>query len=185
MIQTIPKTIQRARSIDFGWILCRQSLEDLLFASSSEHTQVIPAWTAFNIKLMDGRCLRESCVGYCSVIDASPTEFPTVYTILCRSLQMADQLGQRDMIIVFDQAIYVKALEIVWLNHQQFQRVVLRMGTIHTVSAFLAAIGKRVSGARLQDVLIESGIVASGFVSGVLQGKYYNCATRTHKVKYI
>ena len=27
---------------------------------------------------------------------------------------MADQLGQRDVIIVFDQAIYAKALEIVW-----------------------------------------------------------------------
>ena len=45
---------------------------------------------------------------------------------------MADQLGQRDVIIVFDQAIYAKALEIVWQNPQQFQRVVLRMGTFHT-----------------------------------------------------
>ena len=73
---------------------------------------------------------------------------------------MADQLGQRDVIVVFDQAIYAKALEIVWQNPQEFQRVVLRMGTFHTVRAFLAAIGKRFSGARLEDVLIESGIVA-------------------------
>ena len=27
---------------------------------------------------------------------------------------MADQLGQRDVTIVFDQSIYAKALEIVW-----------------------------------------------------------------------
>ena len=95
---------------------------------------------------------------------------------------MADQLGQRDVIIVFDQAIYAKALEIVWQNPQQFQRVVLRMGTFHMVCAFLAAIGKRFSGAGLEDVLIESGIVATGSVSGVLQGKHYNRAIRTHKV---
>ena len=75
---------------------------------------------------------------------------------------MADQLGQRDLIIVFDQAIYAKALEIAWQNPQQFQRVVLRMGTFHTVCAFLAAIGKRSSGAGLEDVLIESGVVATG-----------------------
>ena len=39
---------------------------------------------------------------------------------------MADQLGRRDVITVFDQAIYAEAIEIVWGNHQQFQRVVLR-----------------------------------------------------------
>ena len=185
VIKTIPETTQRARLIDFGWILCQQPLEDSLFALSAEHPQVIPAWTAFNIKIIEGRGLRESCVGYCPVIEASPTELPTVYTILQRSLQMADQLGQRDVIVVFDQAIYAKALEIVWQNPQEFQCVVLRMGTFHTVCAFLAAIGKRFSGARLEDVLIESGIVATGSVSGVLQGKHYNRAIRTHKVKYI
>ena len=37
-----------------------------------------------------------------------------VYTVLKRSLQMADQLGQQDVIVVFDQAIYAKANEIIW-----------------------------------------------------------------------
>ena len=151
-IQTIPETTQRAHSIDSGWMLRRQPLEDSLSALPAEHPQVIPAWTAFNIKIIEGRGLRESCVGYCPVIEASPTELPTVYSLLQRSLQMADQLGQRDMIIVFDQAIYAQALEIVWQNPQQFQRVVLRMGTFHTVCTFLAAIGKRFSGAGLEDV---------------------------------
>ena len=82
VIQSIPETTQIARRIDFAWMLCRQPLEDSLFAVSTEHPQVIPAWTAFNIKIMEGRGLRESCVGYCPVIEASPTELPTVYTIL-------------------------------------------------------------------------------------------------------
>ena len=86
---------------------------------------------------------------------------------------------------MFDQAIYAKALEIVWQNPQQFQRVVLRMGTFHTVCAFLSATGKTFSGAGLEDILIESGIVATGSVSGVLQGTHYNRAICTHKVKYI
>ena len=50
VIQAIPETTQRARLIDFGWILCRQPLEDSLFALSVEHPQVIPAWTAFNTR---------------------------------------------------------------------------------------------------------------------------------------
>ena len=94
-VSSIPETTQRAPLIDFGWILCRQPLEDSLFALSVEHPQVIPAWTVFNIKIIEGRGLRESRVGYCPVIEASPTELPTVYSLLQRSLQMADQLGQR------------------------------------------------------------------------------------------
>ena len=98
--------------------------------------------------------LRESCVGYCPVIESSPTELQTVYTILQRSLQRADQLCQKDVIVVFDQAICA--------NTQQLELVVLRTGTFHTICAFSAAIGKRFAGAGLDDVLVESGIVASG-----------------------
>ncbi|CAG2192016.1 unnamed protein product [Mytilus edulis] len=49
------------------------------------------------------------------VIDASPTDLNTVTTVLQRSVSIADKLGQRDVVIVFDQAIYAKALEIIWL----------------------------------------------------------------------
>ena len=86
-IQSIPETTQRACSIDFAWTLCRQPFEDSLFALSAEHPQVIPAWTAFNIKLMEGRGLRESCVSYCPVIEASPTscrQSTQYYRGLCR-----------------------------------------------------------------------------------------------------
>ena len=55
-------------------------------------------------------------MGCCPEIEASPTEMLTVYTKLQRSLQVADQLRQKDKIMVFDQAIYAKALEIVWQN---------------------------------------------------------------------
>ena len=36
--------------------------------------------------------------------------------------------------------------------------------------------------AGLPDVLMESGIVASGSVAGVIEGHHYNCAVCTHKV---
>jgi len=101
--------------------------------------RVIPAWTDFNIKLRQEDVPRESSIGYCQVIDASPTEIPTVYTLLQRSLLMADQLGQQNVIIVFDQAIYAKALEVIWQNQVTFQRLVVRMGSFHTICSFLAA----------------------------------------------
>ena len=95
---------------------------------------------------------------------------------------MADQLNQRDVIVVLDQAIYAKALEVIWQNQEQFKRIVLRMASFH-ICAFMAAIGKRFSDAGLGDILIESGIVGSGSVSGILEEKHYNRAVRMHKVR--
>ena len=96
---------------------------------------------------------------------------------------MADQLIQHDVIVVLDQAIYAKELEVIWQNQEQFRRLVVRLGSFHTICALLAAIGKRFGDAGLADILVESGIVGSGSVAGVLEGRHYNRAVRTHKVR--
>ena len=121
-------------------------------------------------------------VGYWQLIDASPTELSTVYTLLKKSVQMAVQLGLADTVVVLDQAIYAKALDVVWKQPEEFKSVVLRMGSFHIACVFLAVIGKRFGDSGLRDLLIESRIVGSGSVNGVLQGKHYNRALRTHKV---
>ena len=112
-------------------MLCRQQFQDTLFTLAEDQRQVIPAWTGFNMKLQKRDAPRKCCIGYCPVIEASPTELPTVYTLLQRSQQMADQLNQHDVIVVLDQAIYLKALEVIWQNQEQFKRIVLRMGSFH------------------------------------------------------
>ena len=54
-----------------------------------------------------------SVVGYSQIIDASPTDLSVVCIRLVKSLQMADQIGQKDAIVVFDYAIHAKAVEMV------------------------------------------------------------------------
>ena len=182
VLERTPDDSQYARIIDFGWMLVRQAFEDTVFTLVEDQRQVIPAWTSFNILLQMNEVPQKSCIGYCPVIEASPTELPTVYTLLKRSLQMGDQLNQSDVIVVLDQAIYAKALEVIWQNQEQFRRMVVRMGSFHIMCAFMAAIGKRFGDAGLADILIESGVVGSGSVAGVLEGKHYNRAVRMHKV---
>ena len=46
----------------------------------------------------------------------------------------------------------------------------------------LACIGKRFSDAGLQDILIESGVVAPGSINGVMNGHHYNRSVRCHKL---
>ena len=75
-----------------------------------------------------------------------------------------------------------KALEVIWKNQEQFDHLVLRMETFHTICAFMVAIGKRFGDAGLGDILMESGVVGSKSVAGVLKGRHYNRALRTHNV---
>ena len=58
------------------------------------------------------------------------------------------------------------------------------MGTFHTICNALSILGKQFQDAGLNDICIEAGIVAEGSVSGVLNGKHYNRAVRTHKYIY-
>ncbi|VDH99769.1 Hypothetical predicted protein [Mytilus galloprovincialis] len=95
---------------------------------------------------------RANGVGYLQLLDVSPTDLNTVTTVLQRNVSIAYKLGQRDVVMVFDQAIYAKALEIIWQKPVEFVLVVLRMGAFHTACAFIAVIRKRFGDAGLGDL---------------------------------
>ena len=85
---------------------------------------------------------------------------------------------------MFDQAIYAKAAEIIWKHPDKFKDVILRMGAFHIMCNLISIIGKRFQDSGLKDIIIEAGIVAQGSVAGVLEGRQYNRAVRTHKCMY-
>ena len=164
---------------DFAWFMSRityptDELTDTL--------QTVPGWSGFNALSSTQEIPPKSVVGYCQLIDASPTDLSTVYSLLKKSVEMATQLCLDDTVVVLDQAIYAKALEVVWKKKEEFRSIVLRMGSFHITCVFLSVIGKRFGDSGLRDLLLESRLVASGSLNGVLGGKHYNRAIRTHKV---
>ena len=84
----------------------------------------------------------------------------TVNEILCRSLALKDVLQLKEVVIVFDQALYAKATVIVWKNKNELKHVLLRLRTFHTIMIFLSILGKRFQDAGLKDILIEAGALA-------------------------
>ena len=62
--------------------------------------------------------------------------------------------------------------------------IVLRMGAFHTIGTLLSILGKRFQDAGLRDICIESGVIAEGSVSGVLDGRRYHRVVRFHKLMY-
>ena len=62
------------------------------------------------------------------------------------------------------------------------ERLVLRMGEFHTAMAYLSCIGKIFADAGLHDILLESDVVATGSIDGVITGHHYNRSLRAHKL---
>lgn len=91
----------KAATKDFAWFISRipRPSEEV-----TESPQTVPGWSGLNAVASNQEIPSKSEVGYCQLIDASPAELSTVYTLLRTSLEMATQLGLQDTVVVIDQA---------------------------------------------------------------------------------
>ena len=121
-------------------------------------------------------------VGYCPMINASSAEYSTIYTVMKNAQKMMASLQQRHSVITFDLAIYSKAKEIQWRQHEEFKDTILRLGGFHIALNYLAVIGKIFQDSGLYDIMVESEIHGSHAASVLLQGKSYNRGVRAHKI---
>ncbi|XP_028419097.1 uncharacterized protein LOC114544759 [Dendronephthya gigantea] len=165
-----------AYKLDLAYILVKY------ICSSDE--EVLPGWTGFNTMLCSNEIPDVSRVGYLPVIDASPTEYSTINTILTRSTEIADKLELRYAVLVFDEAVYAKVQHARWKEETFLNRFVVRLGEFHTIMCYLSAMSKIFEDGGLKDAFIESGIVSEGSIKGILSGKHYNRAVSCHKIMY-
>lgn len=90
---------EMAQKIDFAYVLLK---------IVPNENNILPGWTGFNTTLRKDDIPNVSRVGYLPVIDASPTEYSTINTILKRSNDIADTLQLQYVTLVFDVAVYSK-----------------------------------------------------------------------------
>lgn len=166
---------RKSSYINIVWIMARLS---------NLECQTVSGWTGFNIKIRDNIEVVEDMVTYLPTVNAPATDTATVHEVLSQSLKIMDNLKLHEIVCAFDHALYAKALDITWKHPETFSPIICRMGVFHTVCTMLAVIGKRFGEAGLRDLCVESGVVAGGSVSGVLDGRKYNRAIRVHKLVY-
>ena len=160
---------------NFIWLLCRN-------IGSTMETQIVPPWTGWLSKTSAGSNPICSTVEYMPPINFSIYENATVQHILETSKEASLKLGQRYTIVTFDLAVAKKAYSIVWQNPQRFGNVIVRMGIFHTICSLFGALGSKMKGSGLSEILIESSVCASGSLEKVMSGKHYNRALRVHKL---
>lgn len=174
-LQEEKKAAQDSSIKNLMWIIARQV---------NSETQTIPSWTGFNIRTRDQLHVSEDIVEYLPTINAPATEMNTVYEIIKQSEVIRKELCLQTIVVVMDQALYAKAMEIIWKHQQNFPNILLRMGTFHTICNSLSILGKRFGDAGLKDICLEAGLVGEGSIKGVIDGKHYNRAIRVHKYIY-
>ena len=101
--------------------------------------------------------------------DACQTELCTEDTLDKKSVAMGKDIGVQDIVVVLDLAIYAKAVEVRWHQQEDLSRIVIRPGAFHTACTFIAVTAKRFKCSKFEDILIESDVVASGSIKGVIE----------------
>ena len=70
--------------------------------------------------------------------------------------------------VTLDLAVAKKAYSLVWQSPEEFNDVIVRTGSFNLTCAFMGALGKKMRCSGLEEVLIESGICASGSIRQTL-----------------
>ncbi|KAK3879877.1 hypothetical protein Pcinc_015603 [Petrolisthes cinctipes] len=136
------KVVEQAQKKNLIWILAR------LHAASSQENPVV-GWTGFNITTRDNEDVSQNTVAYLPTINAPATEMSTIHEVLIRSHKIMNTLELKSIAVVCDQAIYAKAIEILWKHKDKFSHIVPRLGAYHTICTLMTIIGKRFSDAGL------------------------------------
>ena len=121
---------------------------------------------------------------YLPTINTPAAAMSTVNEVLTQALKIKESLDLKEIVCVFDQALYAKAVDITWKHPDNFQPIALKMAVFHTICNYLGIIGKRFLDAGLRDLAVESEVIAEGSVDRVLNGQQYNRGVRLHKLLY-
>ena len=168
--QTCSFTLQDTfKEYDFRWVFLRVNFP-LRF----------PAWKGWLSVNAEPNVRKQSTIDYLPPIMASITENSTVQEVLRIAQKATEEFGQIVTLITFDLAAAKKAYNIIWQEPTKYDNVSVHLGAFHILLSYFGALGKSMRGTGIEDILIESGVCASGSIDGVLKGKQFNRAMMVH-----
>ena len=99
-VHEIPGCYSVSRRLVFLWSLAQIStLDSALYGQEKDAPQSVPDWSGFCNVAQSDQILWPSNIGHLPVIPSSPTQLPTVYILMVRSLATVDKLNQHDVVI--------------------------------------------------------------------------------------
>ena len=155
------------------WTVCRGLFNDRC---------TVPEWSGWLSRTSEEPVYTQSTVGYLAPILQPITDVSTVHQCLCKSMEIAERLGNDTAFVTFDLAAAKLAYSVVWSFPDKFHNVFIHLGGFHIMCCFMGALGTMMTGSGFEDVILDAGICASGSINQVVSGKHYNRALRTHSL---
>ena len=157
---------------DIVWIISRLDLSDILnnIVSPFSEKKSMPSWSSFNSVISD-RKRKIQQVGFLPILPHPVTTYETVYTSLINIKNVLNQLTQ--MAVFCDEGVYHIAREITLQRPDEFSGIVLCLGSFHMIKAFLACIGKYLSGSGCRTIWTQNKVFGIDVVESVLSGSHY------------
>lgn len=165
-------SLAKSEVVNISWCIFRML--------SSVNRQCVPGWGGF-ISETGVRPTNLTTIDYYPVINHPITDNSTVQECLRMSKQCSDEVGQRYTITTFDLGVCMKAYPILWKSPNTYKDHIVMIGSFHTVCAYLKMVGKKMEGSGFSEILLESGLMSSGSLKGVISGKNYSRAMNCHK----
>lgn len=158
---------------------------DLIFMYAKlEEIPRIPGWNGFMEQLTANKSYAVSNIVTLPFINASPSDYNTIYTTLLTAAERAHKANQKVCVVTFDQPLFQKACDIVASSSDpRLKNVVVRLGGMHLLMSFMGCIGYVMAGSGLKEVL--SLIYAPVSVDKMLTGHAYARAVRGHMLNQL
>ena len=165
-------TYQSENKTDFLMVLIKDFIWEVARNSGDDNSS-IPAWSGFNA-LVSTKTVPVAKIRYLPFINASLSDFSTIFTTLLRLVHISEELGQHHILVTADLAIYSKAQQILWSRPEPLLgKITMRLGGMYLTMAFLASIGKIFGDGGLHNILTSSDVYAATTANQMLQGKQY------------
>ncbi|CAH2015292.1 unnamed protein product [Acanthoscelides obtectus] len=156
-----------------------QTVDLLHLLSHVFHVPNTPSWTGFNCRILEDNSLKQK-VSYLTPINLSPTNVSVVAYTMEQAQSVGKECGQAYVQVSYDLAIAKIALKIQATEGLKFSNLFIHLGSFYLMMAFFKAVGTFIDECGLSHMMIESKIIASGSVNGIIEGKHFNRCKRLH-----
>lgn len=160
-------------------ISCLETIDILYLLSHAFRVPNTPSWTGFNSRIIEDNIPKQR-VSYLSPINLSPTNASVVAHTMEQAQNVGIECGQTYVQVTYDLAIAKIAYKIQATEGRKFSNLFIHLGSFHLMMAYFKTIGHFIDECGLTHMMIESKIIASGSVNGIIEGKHFNRCKRLH-----
>ena len=112
-------------------------------------------------------------VGFFPFIPRPVADYSTVSTAMLNMTPLANQLDQNILPVYCDEGVFRIVIDIYLQRRNQFQNVILMLGSFHTTKCLEQCIGKYIDKTGIDDCLSQTKVVGVKTLKSVVEGTNY------------